>query len=59
MFIRRQYVGRWVELNTLVRSTVAWALGIVQEESPESEGERDQIRRDMSGVDPSKGVFLE
>ena len=47
------------ELDTLVSATVTWAAGIVREERAEFAGERDQIRGDMSGMDPSRGGFLE
>ena len=48
------------ELDTLVSATVAWAVRIVREERAEfGGGEQDQIRGDMSGMDPSRGGFLE
>ena len=47
------------ELDTLVSATVAWAIEIVREKRADFGVERDQIRGDMSGMDPSRGEFVE
>jgi 8-amino-7-oxononanoate synthase len=47
------------ELDALVGAAVVWAAGIAREERVGLERERDRIQREMGGVNPSGGEFLE
>ena len=47
------------ELDTLVSATVTWAIEIVREKRADFGVGRDQIRGDLSVMDPSRGEFVE